>query len=235
MNPQQAKKMHLTTDFPLDKVVGLYSGSFSVPNNSMAHIVTIPHGLPFRPLPGGNWSNISDFSIQYEYGTGTFPAPPGRLFSQISNVFADSDNIYISTDNVSGSTKTVYYRIFVFEPPDSAADLSPIADISDVYMINSDYNNAKLFINSYVDVPANPGGSINVDVEHSIGTIPQSMGWVVYPSWNGVAAVQAVHPIGSTSSWVKGILMSANEQFANFTVPQDAGGRRVYYRLYLDE
>lgn len=226
----------LDTDYPLDKVVYLESGSFSAPALTQGTIEIVPHNLPFTPLCSGNWSLSSGFTVQYEYSTGVFPSTaPGQFWDTICNVFADDTNIYISCDNYNGSSKTIYYRVFGFQPPDDTSDVDPISSEGDQYLLSTDYNNAKLFLSDTVSLPAAPSAPTNVAVEHNLGYIPQAMGWCTYTTPVNGDTVLAIHPFGTSNGASQGILMSVNSTYINFSVPQFATAQTGYYRLYLDE
>lgn len=235
-DPAISKEMLLSTDYPIDKIVGIYSGSYVVPNGSSNAVATIPHNLPFRPLPGGNWSNNSDFSVQNEYGAGIYPGPSvGTPFSQRTNVFTDATNIYITSSNVSGSSKTVYYRIYVFEPADSSEDIDTVRSAGDTYLLSTDFNNSKVYLDGYEDLPSTDASSDTVSVSHNLGYIPVVMGWIEGP---GVDAdgnvVEAVHPITSSYSFRPDVVMSTDTTDNTFTIRPFNNANRAYYRIYLD-
>jgi len=182
----------MNTDYPFDIVISLKSGSFSVSGfhgNADPFVVPVPHGLGFAPLPSGNWSLSSDFSLQYEHGTGDFPGSAGLFYNTLINVCADATNYYLLVENAS-ATRTIYYRLFGLQPSDNTSDIVPIANLGDTYLLSTDYNNMKLFDGSTVNLPATPTVSINVPIFHGLGYIPRTMGWVHYPTWNGTAVVQ---------------------------------------------
>ena len=229
------KQMILTSDTPIDKIVLLKSGSFTLPGSSSAYVTPIPHGLPFTPLCSGNWSTVSNFSIQYEFSSGTYPSSnPGYVFNAIMNVYADSTNIYIDADNI-GSSMTVYYRVFGFEPASSLANVPAVASQGDVYMINSDYLNPKLYLNGSVNLPATSGSEVFTYVQHDIGTIPQVMGWVTYSTFNGSGLVNAVHPVGTSNYNSQGVTLIVGEAAIAFSSPPFIDAHTAYYRIYLDE
>ena len=237
MEPSIASKtMIISSDYPMDEIILLKSGSFSLPNNTIGLTVAVPHRLGFTPLCGGNWALTSSFSLQYEYSVGPFPSvAPGFAFSQVVNVFADGTNVYLSADNPTGSTVTVYYRIYGFEPSTSAADVASVVSLGDNYVLNSEYNNPKLYLNSYVDAPATTGSEGTVYADHNLGYIPQAMGWATYSTWNGSAMVSAIHPVGSSHSNSLGVLLVIGTLRAAFVSPPFTAASRCYYRIYLDE
>lgn len=222
-----ARKFLANSDYPFDKVVYLKTGSYTVPNNTMGETVTIPHGLPFTPLIGGNWSLMSSFTVAYEYSSGPFPSSAlGYLFDTITNVYADATNIYVSADNLNASAKTIYYRIFGFQPSTDESDVPGIASQGDSFLFNSGYNYTKLYLSGYVDTPATSGSSVNVAVLHDLGYIPQISAWVSNSTY--------VAPVGSSHTFASTTLASANSSYLNFTVKPFTSAQRAYYRIYLD-
>lgn len=237
MDPSVASKtMILSSDYPMDKVVLLKSGSFTLPNNTIGMTIASAHGLPFTPLCGGNWSLVSNFSFQYEYSVGPFPSSnPGKAFDQVANVFADGTNVYISADNVTGSTVTVYWRVYGFEPSSSTATIPAVISLGDVYALNSDYNNPKLFLQGSASTPTTTSSEVFTYVDHNLGYIPQAMGWATYSTWNGSAMVTAIHPIGSSHSNAGLITLIVGDLRVAFATPTYTSASTCYYRIYLDE
>lgn len=233
MSIASQKKMLMTSTYPIDKVVYLKSGSFSMPGPSNTTFA-YAHGLPFTPLCGGNWSTDPTFGLQYEYSTGIFPSSnPGYVFNTIFNVYADATNIYITGDNI-GSTMTIYFRVYAFEPSNSSALLPSIASQGDEFVIDSRLNYPKLYLNNYIDLPAGGVSDSFVYVDHNIGTIPQVMAWVTYDTFNGVSLVPAIHPLGTSNSASQGITLVAGDARIAFGIPAFADPHRAYYRIYLD-
>jgi len=229
-----AKEMLMISDYPFDQVVLLKSGSFTLPASSSGYLHSFDHGLSFTPLCGGNWSMQTDFSIQYEYSSGTFPSGLlGVLFQRTINVFATSDKVYLSCDNNS-STVTIYYRVYGFEPKSSSSLISPIASLGGDMTLSSDYGNPKLYLDNCIDLPSTGGSVQLVNVIHNIGTHPQTMGWVTYDTYNGSTVEPAVHPIGSTNGASEGITLVINEVEIVWVLPPFIGAHRAYYRIYLD-
>lgn len=153
-----AKNFLLDTDYPLDMVVYLITGSITLSATSSG-VAQIPHGLDFAPLCSGSWSLTSDFSVQYEYDSGTFPSNNigVSLFDQTlslsTSLFgnsggADTTNINILWINNNAASMTAYYRIYALGPPDQAVMAPYTASSGDNFILNTDYNYTKLYINS---------------------------------------------------------------------------------------
>lgn len=169
-NPTTAKDMLVTSDYPLDKVVYLNSGSGSIASGGT---ITIAHGLSFTPLTGLVWSTTSDFSISYSDNSGSFPSGnPGFFYSLQVAVSSDSTNIYLDANGTAGST-TIYYRIFAFQPDDSNVDLPGTSSTADDFTISTDYNYSKLFEASHFTGSA---GSTTT-ISHNIGELPKVLTW----------------------------------------------------------
>lgn len=231
-----AQNFLLNTDFPLDKIVHLKSGSFTVGGLTQGNFQTIPHNLGFIPLCNGNWSLTADFSVQYNYGNGIVPSSnPGALFDTVANVFADNTNVYISTDNANVSSRTIYYRIFALQPPDDDSTVAPVVSQGDTFVLNTDYNYTKLYLENYLDVPATGGTSNMYAVPHNLGYTSQGIGWQQLDTYNGTSTTLCAHPIGSTFSGSPTTSMALNPNAINFYTTPGALAHRLYYRLYLDE
>lgn len=224
---QKAKNFLLTTDFPLDKVIYLQSGSDTIPFPTAGYVVTIAHGLPFIPLVSGSWSLTSDFSLLYEYGSGTFPSSNigASNFDQSMTISADSVNVYITPINVSGSSFTLYYRIFAFEPSDSNEDLEPTASAGDDFVLNTDYNYTKLYLN---DVILSPAVGTEV-ILHNLGYEPQVMAWV---NDAGITKPIDVSEAPTLGTYVTAVVTDTTLEFI---IPVGLAPERIDYRLYLDD
>lgn len=232
---QSSKKMQLTSDYPMDKITYLNSGSFTMPGSTQGYLYSFPHNLPFTPLCGGNWAFMSDFSVQYEYSSGTTPSGiPGYIFNRTINIFATSSRVYLSCDNYGTST-TIYFRVYGFEPGNSTGLLSPIAALGDKFTLSSDYNNPKLYLDSFIDLPSTAGSEVFIGVNHGIGTIPQALGWVTYSTFTGSISEQAIHPVATTNGTSEGVLLVVDEEDIVWALPPYISAHRAYYRVYLDE
>jgi hypothetical protein len=209
----------IQSDYPMDKIVYITSGS--IPIDGFPH--TIPHGLPFVPLLGGYWSLTPDFAICYEFFSGDFPSGnAGYFFAHEVDILADATNVQLDTVDIAGGSKTAYYRVYGFEPSDSAVEITtPVG--GDSFNINSDYNYMKLFMSGVV----NPGTVSTYTIDHNLGYIPQVHAWY---TWLGdcVPMVRA----GDTSSGQIMIQVTPTQiimsNLFNLAVT------RLDYRIYLD-
>ena len=212
----------LTTDYPLDKVVYLKSGFFSM-GATTTGTESVTHGLPFTPLVAGYWSLTPDFSINYEFGNGTFPSGSlGDLFQrQISSISATSTIVKMDWSNISTAT-TVYYRIYAFEPNTSTAALLPISSQGDVFALSTDFNYLKLLEAS----SAVPGTAATYTVSHNLGYIPQVLAWYEYALVPGF-----VWPVTTEST----VALEVNTTSIIFQNPFGDDVANVWWRIYLDE
>jgi hypothetical protein len=91
-------------------------------NDGSPGIITA-HSLPFTPLLILQWSNTSDFTVtnelqDAEYVGNTFTTGAGQSYL----ISSDATNANITRYNFSGSSQTLYYRMFGFMPSDANAD-----------------------------------------------------------------------------------------------------------------
>lgn len=227
----QAKQLLFTSDYPNDKVVYLETGSTSFTASTSAQLTTIPHGLPFTPLVGGNWALTSDFSVQYEFAT--YIGGNVTIYDYAVNVYADADNVYIYGDNITGTTKTLYYRIYGFQPPADTSEVTSLNDTGDNFILNTDYNYMKLYLSDTETLPSTQGTGVEttVSIPHGLGYVPQAVGWITYTT----NFVPAVHPFGTTHPVQRNIAMYVDSTNVSFYVPAYVDSAEVYYRIYLDE
>lgn len=63
------KNFLLNSDYPIDKVIKVISGSFTA-NANVYTTINVPHNLPELPLIIPQWSTTPDFSIVYDNDSG---------------------------------------------------------------------------------------------------------------------------------------------------------------------
>lgn len=233
----KARSFLLTTDFPLDKVVYLKSGSFTM-SAATSGVFSFPHNLSFAPLCSGSWSLTPDFSVQYEYGSGTFPSENisissfNQILSLSDNFFgntggANTTNVYIAWQNSSASATTVYYRIFAFGPPDIDYVAAPTASSGDNFVLNTDYNYTKLYINSARQVAA--GNTYSVP--YNGGNVPQVSVWFTRTSDSKVIPYDTQNIISSGYSYIVNI----NSISLSLSTESPTIINKLYNRIYLDD
>lgn len=234
-----ARNFLFTSDYPTDKVVYVHSLSFSVSAPSGGAYQTIAHGLPFTPLVAGEWSTAADYGVSYDY----FSGPPatgtaisgGQLFNAYVNIYADATNIYLYPVNASGSTITVYARIFAYEPSDSTASLSATANSADNFALNTGYNYPKLFSEGIISPVA---ASTTYTVTHILGIVPQVMVWETAPSTISgvVGSLRSPHYYVTEQSgdpYQAAIIASTSS--VTFTTGLSTTATRFDYRIYCDQ
>lgn len=210
------------SDYPMDKVVYLKSGSDVCDN----HTIVLAHGLPFAPLINGYWSFTSDFSTCYEFSSGTFPSPnPSFLFSRTVEVqYADTTNIRLPTTDLVGDSKPFYYRIFGFQPDDSNVLLPPLMSSGDNFFIDTDYNMMKLYQVGHVTVA--PLGSATVT--HGLGYLPHMLLWV---NQGSTGFTPITYGSDSTIDTITNEVTTTSVIFTNTNSFQSS---RFDYRIYTD-
>lgn len=224
-NVQDARNFLLTTDFPLDKVVLLKSGSQSI--GTGPGTIIIPHNLPFIPLVSGSWSLDPSFLVSYEYSSGTFPStsPTTSIFDLLLDIYADTTNVTVGYQN-NGSATTIYYRVYAFQPSDSNQDVPPTASQGDDFILSTDYNYTKLYLNGVINNPPRPSTQV---VTHNLGYLPQVIAWETDPLGNRRPLDFSQTPLFSYTN----VLVTTTT--VEFQVPVLTLTRRIDYRIYLDE
>lgn len=168
-----APKFLSNSDYPVDKIVYLKEASYTFDPAVSFGDVTIPHGLPFTPLPVLQWSFNADFGVAYEDNTGPFPGPYGFPFTFTLVIQADSTNIKIRSNSTIGA-QLAYVRLFCFAPSDYTGEVASTASVGDSFVLNSDNNYMKLVDSGKVSVAS--GGTATV--AHSLGTYPHVLAWL---------------------------------------------------------
>lgn len=168
MTPQDAAKMDLSTDYPLDKIIYITTGSFSIPGNDFVDL-PIAHNLSFTPLMDGTYSTTPDFSISYDVGSGSPYASSTGFFAISNYIDADATNVNFHAINYTPSTVTVYYRFFGLMPSNVNALASFTSSTADDFVLNTDYNYTKLL---YAGIT-----STDITITHNLGYRPQVVIW----------------------------------------------------------
>jgi len=218
-----AKHFLISTDYPQDKVVWLYSGSATFDGMTS---LTIPHGLPFIPLIDFTWSYQSNFTTTYTDNAGPSPATaPGFLFDLQVSAMADATNVYLSARGPAAAA-TGYYRLYAFQPSTSNVVLSPTVSSADAFVLNSSHNYSKLLTAGYVD---HGSGAFSLSVAHNLGYVPQVQIWhgdtqVGQLSWNGDDA---------SGGWQ--IEVTATHLLFTASALNNFFTGRFHYRIYMDE
>lgn len=221
--PSTAPNFKIDTDYPLDKVIYLKSGSGAIASGGT---ITIPHGLPFTPLVGWYWSLTSDFSIAYEDNVGPFPSGNiGFFFTLQVAINADATNIYLQGNGTLGST-TIYYRIYAFEPDDSNVSLTATSNSADNFSLSTDYNYTKLLTTAHFSLAA----GATTTIPHNLGYIPQVSGWFLSGGFMNPFVYASFDPSNTPYS-VALEATTTNLIFSNGSLSNVV----VYYRCYLDE
>lgn len=215
-----ARNFLLTSDYPIDKVVYIESGSFTATASSQT-IHNTAHGLPFTPLLDGTWSTGSGFTLSYDMGTGPISTTPGLLFNVESDVSASSTNATITVGNATGSNVTVFYRIYGFEPTTANADAPHTVDSADSFYLNTDFNYTKLFDSGVV--------TTSTVVSHNLGYKPQVSMWEEVA---GVIRKKNENRNGTGGNTYTAISTSAVTITFDGSAP---GTTKAHYRIYIDE
>jgi hypothetical protein len=143
MTPDIISDTLLATDHPIDKVVYMDSGSITVPANSSAD-ATEAHVLSFAPLLDCTWSTDPSFGLSYDIGTGAISASGPFIFDIFTEIYGTNSSAVLTVYNDTGSSKTVYYRMFGYEPSNSNAEVPHTASVADDFVIDTDLNYSKL-------------------------------------------------------------------------------------------
>jgi hypothetical protein len=219
------------SDYPFDKVILLESGSRTLAAATYGAIDYLPHGLPFTPLLGGNWSLTADFAISYEFGMGPFPATAvGQIYDQTADLLTDGTNVQVVMSNYNLSTsKTIYYRVFGLQPSTDNSDIPTVVSSSDGFTLSTDFNNTKVYLDSYYDLPGGGGAGSTTTITHNLGYIPQTLAWRAQST-----LVYMINGSNVDITFGSGTYLEVNTTSIKFYVPAGLPSARVWYRVYLD-
>lgn len=234
-DPTTAKDMLFSSDYPIDKVVYRTTQTVNVPSATFLndnYLFTIPHGLGFRPLLSGVFSD-DNFSTYYEFGNPPYAySTTFALWLERINIVAESDetNIYIRAINFD-TTRDIKVKIVGLSPTDSATISAPISAGVDPFTFSTDYNYMKIYSQGIAEVSLISGALIT-DITHNLGYVPSFRVWSEY---NGAATKQ------SGFENLFGVSALDTESYADTTklrITSNSGGgatAKLHYRIYLDD
>lgn len=214
-----ASNFLVNSDYPLDKIVYMDSGSIVVGASSNVN-VSIPHNLSFAPLPVFSWSLNSDFSTSRI--SGIFPYAD-TTYTEKTFIYTDPTNLNILAINNSTSSKTFYWRAYGFMPSNINVDTPATASLADRFTLNTTYNYSKLYMSG---VTAQTTTSITIN--HGLGYKPrQILLWT-----EGTGSEMGVLDYNDTDPTATSKVLIDN----NDLVYYDSGGtKKLHYRIYLDD
>lgn len=160
----------LNTDYPLDKVVYMDSGEMNLTGGGGAgDSLVFAHGLTFTPLLMGSWSLDSDFSTSKEFFLPTYEDTINGIYAL---AFSGDTNITINAIKYSAGADVLYWRLYAFMPPSVESGAAATSSSADNFILNTDYNYTKLYLNEYYDC-----SSGNQTITHNFGYRPQVEAW----------------------------------------------------------
>lgn len=171
---QDARKFMLTSDYPIPILVWKMETSLTVPVGQYFNAAhkSVAHGLPFTPWIIGQWSTNANFQPAYDLAN-DMPIFTGTQPDLMILAGADSTNIRLSAMHTAASSKTFYFRIMAFLPPDYTGDWNnPLGDTTH-FTLNSEFNYPKLFKSGSITVP----DGTTKTVSHDLGYLPQVRAW----------------------------------------------------------
>jgi hypothetical protein len=230
---QDARKFMLTTDYPIPILVWKMETSLTVPVGQYFNAAhkSVAHGLPFTPWIIGQWSTNANFQPAYDLAN-DMPVFTGTRPDLMIIIGADSTHIRISAEHTAESSKTLYFRIFSFLPPDYSGDYDDTLGDSTAFTFDSEFNYPKLFKSGTISVPHNTTKTVS----HGLGYIPQVRAWEDketgplddYETWNILSPVNN----GSFQGELSGV--SVNTSTVKFGNP-NGSDTTFRYMIFGDE
>lgn len=216
-----SKDMLISSDFPLDKVI--YIGGHQVTlGNFENEFIAIPHNLGFTPLVTAQWSTDANFSVAYGINGGP-SVGADRAFD--TSIDATGDVINLLTQNRSGSSATIYYRIFAFVPSNVNPESDFTSVVGDDFIINTDYNYMKLFDTGVSTI----GVGQTVSISHGLGYYPRVMVWHTFGS--GLRP----HFLNYADESIGLFVRLTTTELILHNKDTFSGSLQVHYRIYSDE
>lgn len=216
-----ARNFKLNTDYPLDKVIYMSSGSMAASGGSS--LTTVPHSLGFAPLIVVSWSNTAGFSEAYEATSALIQSSPYAGTYVYATAYSDR----IELNCISPTFTTLYYRAYAFMPSDVNVPLDATSQLADTFVFSTDASTAKLYIQGVTT--ASTSQTTNT-VTHSLGYKPQVLAWedrngqIIPINFANFAVDDASANVGTSS-----VVLKTSDNAVTTT------SRRVHYRIYADD
>lgn len=200
----------LNTDYPMDKIAGYFSGSYSASGSPLG--LTIPHSLGIMPLCIMTWSLDPNFNTSYQ------PTGIVSVEQMYCNCYSTTTSIVLQAQKIDGGAFTVYYRIYYFLPENSTLDVPGTSTGLDNFVLNTDYNYCKVYM-------AGTTTGFSAEITHNLGYYPQVDVWrqlnnvncthvddgdpvsgygvniIVTTTKINITAIASNYPPGSTITW----------------------------------
>ena len=212
---------HLNTDHPTDKII--YRHSVSIPLAAFGFLdLTVPHSLGFTPLTVGNYSPSVTMSPLYSENTSPFDSFGFTLYD--TAIFSDNSNVYVSVNNNTASAVTLYFNIYGYAPSTIPAStlVTFTANDSDPYLINTETNMTKLFIDNATAIIPDTG---SVTIPHNLGYLPQVIAWSQNQTTGRTTNITTIIDVLNSATISNTNLIFRNNSFNN---------QRYFYRIYAD-
>ncbi len=226
-----AANVQFATEYPIDKIVGIYRGSYNSATQTTTlggylYQYTIPHKFTRPVFCELLWS--TDGVTYADGGSGTLSGTSGIAYS-------DANNIYVTTGLASG---TIYYKViasWIDNYDTTKPAITPILDTTQNFYFDSRNNYEKIYKQGSL---ALTGTSGTLSVIHELGYAPnakvffESFTGQVWPSISGGAEDFFLYDFATQYECATTITTS----LVNMAL-QGGGSSvsaRVWYRIYLN-
>lgn len=218
----EPKDFLLNTDYELDKIILVKTGSFT-------NEIELNNDLNFTPLVFGVWSTDSDFTSATPLGNLDSSGEYGYTPPLSVQVIALSDNIRLTAVGENHESTTIYYRVYAMAPPEANSNTPTTSKLANSFMINSDYNYRKL---KAAGTFTQQGQSYN----HNLGYLPQVMAWAQYADLPSLPRYSnGIVPLMDASYFTDFYLSVTPNQIKLADGFPITFISKVYWRIYYDE
>lgn len=156
--------------YPVPWIIWKRAYSVSVAGNGAMITQSITHGLPFMPLLIGQWSTNPNFSPSYDISVTIPGGGSGGQPETYVGVSATATTVDFQILNNSTSSRTYYFRLMAFAPPNYANDVTPV-EYSSPFRFNSKYRYQQLYLSG--------SASAGATITHGLGYLPQAKVWAI--------------------------------------------------------
>jgi hypothetical protein len=222
---------NVATQYPLDKIVGIYEGSFNAGTQTTITTYTL-FGLPYK---------VWYYQIPHSFTRPVFcdvsTSTDGTSYDNSRIAISDSSKIYIYAGQGSAPSGTIYYRLtatWIDNYDNTNPSISLVNQGAGALYFNSTANYQKIKTQDVVSLANNT----NTSVAHNLGYYPnckvfmESVSGQVWPCHTGGA-----QDIFSVADSENSGYFSITTTALNIFCDQNAssfGASRFWYRIYLD-
>lgn len=229
-------KVAFTSRYPIDKIVGVYEGSFDKASDTTTRTGGITNINVF-PIPHGQ-SRPVFVDLLWSDDDATYADGGSNIGTNSSIAFSDDTNIYIIASSATG---TQYYKaiaVWIDEYDDTDPLVEAFTPDANKPLFDSRSNYQKIYEDGEATYSAGTfGSSSTVTVLHPLGYKPNARAWFepisgeVWPLNSGGAGNPFLYDFNQDEAHMEIYDSRVDIIVARFSNAE----RKIWYKVYFDE